>query len=647
MAIDKIKKAAFLIPQDNFESFLIGLKNISSVEIISQKETEANLEQQFSGYTYQTVKSIIAKLEYLISVSTKYHILPPENIKHDTVYIRENLVQEFELLSKLYNEVDTTDKEIKSFYASIQQLEHKKLLLENFVGLNLSFKKLSQLRNYKPYFLELNIKKLNFFITKLQKLALVYYWVHSKQKNKCFIFALVHCEQENEFLEISKISDAHLYNLTQEVESDSIEEELENINNRIQNYLLLIETNTKKIKTLLEQNIEKIFDVYMQTKEIEDFITVQQNVTKTKYAKVLYCWVPEKFINRVKSLLDRFDEVNVLFFEYDKNEDIPTVLRNKPVFEPYEFVTTLYGYPKFTGIDPTGLLAPFFSLFFALCLSDIFYGVLLFLVWLFLRNKVPKKSEYYKLVILFKYLGIFSIITGVILDSFLGFSIVRDFKFPLNLAIFDPLNRPIDMLKFTFLLGFIQVIFGLTINAVKSYKDKNILSSIDSISWILFIATFAPAVYKLFFPKDLPQNLVSTSTKISFVLFLFIVIFQSRNIKNFILKPITVFVKAYNVIGFYADMLSYSRILALALATACIAQTVNLLVIQLFNAKLLGIKILEPVIAPIVFLVGHIFNFLIGCLGALVHSARLQYLEFFSKFFTAGGRPIKLFAPVK
>jgi len=124
-------------------------------------------------------------------------------------------------------------------------------------------------------------------------------------------------------------------------------------------------------------------------------------------------------------------------------------------------------------------------------------------------------------------------------------------------------------------------------------------------------------------------------------------LFQSRNIKPIFLKPINFFVKAYNTIGYYADILSYSRILALALASTAIAQTINIFVTKLFHAQLLGIKYIEPVLAPIVFVFGHIFNFLISCLGGFVHSARLQYLEFFSKFFVSGGRPIKIFQPVR
>ncbi|MDW8056384.1 MAG: V-type ATPase 116kDa subunit family protein [Elusimicrobiota bacterium] len=648
MAIDKIKKSIFIIPSDIFETFLVELKNISSVEIISQQDIKATVEEQsFLGYTYQTIKMIISKLEFLLTLISKYRIFIPTDLTSQEVFISYSLNSDLEQISNLYTEIEQIDREIKSIHTNIQNLQNKKVLIENFSGINLSFSKLRQLKNYKYFFLRINVKKLNSLIKELQKLRLSYYWIHRKVKDVYYFFVLIHNSEENNFFNLTRLFEIQILNITQEIETDSIEEEIKIINKKIADQKMLLKELEEKIKILLTPNIKKIISTYVQAREVEDFILAQQNTTKTKYSKILSCWVPEKFINKVKNLVNKFTNVSVLFIEPQKGEDIPTVLRNKPISEPYEFITTLYGYPKINTVDPTNFLAPFFTLFFALCVSDVFYGILLTLTWVFLRNKVPKYSEYYKLVTLLKYLGLTSIVIGFLLDSFLGFSVVRNFKLPLNIAVFDPLNRPIDMLKFTFLLGFVQIIFGLFINTIKSYKDNDILSSIDNLSWVLFIFSFAPVVYNLFFPKDISESLLKTSGRVSLAIFLFIVIFQSRNIKSILLKPVNILVKGYNVIGFYADILSYSRILALALASSAIAQTINILVGKLLKAELLGIKFLEPILAPIVFVGGHIFNFLLGCLGAFVHSARLQFLEFFSKFFVAGGRPIKLFTSKK
>ncbi len=648
MAIDKIKKSVFLIPQDIYEEFLLELKKISAVEIIPQQQTTSKnlIEEKFLGYSYNTIKLLITKFESIISLWKKYDT--NTNIKIDTqIFISNSLEDDLAEIETIFSEIEEINKEIKSLQNISQKIETKISLLKNFYGINLKFDKLKQLKNIKYYFLKIDKKNLENFLKETNKTETIYVWVQKKLKETIFLFVLLHNEINEKFLNILKKSEGQILNLQEEIYHSTIEEEINFLQKEFEEKQKLLIEKKEKITKIFESNIQKILNLYYQILELQDFLSVEQTVYKTKYLKIICCWIPQKFINKVKNLASKFKQINLLFFDPQKDEDVPVVLNNKKVIEPYEFVTTLYGYPKIESIDPTEFLAPFFTIFFALCLSDMFYAILMILLWLFLKNKVEKNSEYYKFIQLFKYLGLTSIICGLFLDSFLGFSIIKNFRFPLNLAIFDPLNRPIDMLKFTFLLGFIQIISGLLISCIKSFKEKEISSGIDNLSWVVFIVVFSPLVYKLFFPQDVDYKISNISSKVSLFIFIFIIIYQSRNIKPIFLKPINIFVKAYNTIGYYADILSYSRILALALASSAIAQTINLLVLRLFNAELLGIKYVEPILAPIVFIAGHLFNFVMSVLSGLVHSARLQYLEFFSKFFVSGGRAIRLFSPVR
>lgn len=649
MAIDKIQKSIFLVPQDIYEEFIVELKNISSVEIIPQQQvlTSNFDDNKFFGYSYEKVKTLTARFESIISLWRKY--CSKSNIKTDfQINISNSLQTDLSEIENIFCEIEELDKEIKFSQNTLQQLETKISLLKNFEGVKLNFDKLKQLKNVKYYFLKIETKKLENFSNSIKEFEDLFILTHKKLKDISFLFVLLHKIANEQFLNLLKKFEVQILNIQEEVSySSTIEEEIKKLQQELQEKQKLLSIEKEKINKIFESKIQKILYLYYQILELQDFLSVEQNVYKTKYIKVLHCWLPQKFRNKIENLTNKFPQINVLFFEPQKNEDIPTVLNNTKPVEPYEFITTLYGYPKVGSVDPTQFLAPFFTIFFALCLSDIFYAILMFLLWLFLKDKIEKNSEYYKFITLFKYLGITSVIGGLLLDSFLGFSIIKNFKFPLNIAIFDPLNRPIDMLKFTFLLGFIQIIFGLIISSIRSFKEKEFSSGIDNLSWVLFIIVFAPMVYKLFFPMDINPKLVSLSSKLSLFVFGFIVIYQSRDIKPIFLKPINIFVKAYNTIGYYADILSYSRILALALASSAIAQTINLLVGRLLNTELLGIKYVEPILAPIVFIAGHLFNFAMSVLGGLVHSARLQYLEFFSKFFISGGRPIKLFSPLK
>jgi V/A-type H+-transporting ATPase subunit I len=645
MAIDKIKKAVFITPQEIYENFIVELKNISCVEIIEQQKQDTY--SKLFSVSYEQIKEFTSHLESLLNVLQKYNENSSISFTKEKIVFNSDIQSEIKEIKPICDELVQLHKNINQLTSQTNIIETKLQILSNFHGVDINFSLLTKSKVISYFFIKTDVKTFEKLKEEFKKFSFVYYWVHKKVKNDFYTVIFVEKENETKFLEVTKKLDVTIFNLHEFLTCESVEKEISKLASELNNINKLKEEYTQKLINLAKEYYEKIYLIYIKCLELLDFFNVQKNFVSTQYTKIIYCWVPQKFIYKITNLLKKFPEVKTLFFEPEPDDDVPTVLNNKPISEPYEFITTLYGLPKLNGVDPTNFLAPFFTIFFSLCLSDIFYGFLMVLTWILLRKKIPKTSEYYKLVTLFKYLGITSIIVGIFLDSFLGFSLFKDFKIPIKTALLDPLNRPIDMLKFTFLLGIIQIIFGLLINTVKNFKDKEILSGIDSLSWAIFIVVFAPIVYKLFFPQDVSQSLINRCSKISLFLFLFIVFFQSRDIKPIFLKPVNFFVKAYNTIGFYADILSYSRILALALASSAIAQTINLLVAKLFNAQLLGIKYVEPALAPVVFVGGHIFNFLMGILGAMVHSARLQYLEFFSKFFVSGGRPIKLFQPIR
>jgi V/A-type H+-transporting ATPase subunit I len=645
MAIDKIKKAVFITPQEIYENFIVELKNISCVEIIEQQKQDTY--SKLFSVSYEQIKEFTSHLESLLNVLQKYNENSSISFTKEKIVFNSDIQSEIKEIKPICDKLVQLHKNINQLTSQTNVIGTKLQILSNFHGVDINFSLLTKSKVISYFFIKTDVKTFEKLKEEFKKFSFVYYWIHKKVKNDFYIVIFVEKENETKFLEVTKKLDVTIFNLHELLTCESVEKEISKLASELNNINKLKEEYTQKLINLAKEYYEKIYLIYIKCLELLDFFNVQKNFVSTQYTKIIYCWVPQKFIYKITNLLKKFPEVKTLFFEPEPDDDVPTVLNNKPISEPYEFITTLYGLPKLNGVDPTNFLAPFFTIFFSLCLSDIFYGFLMVLTWILLRKKIPKISEYYKLVTLFKYLGITSIIVGIFLDSFLGFSLFKDFKIPIKTALLDPLNRPIDMLKFTFLLGIIQIIFGLLINTVKNFKDKEILSGIDSLSWAIFIVVFAPIVYKLFFPQDVSQSLINRCSKISLFLFLFIVFFQSRDIKPIFLKPVNFFVKAYNTIGFYADILSYSRILALALASSAIAQTINLLVAKLFNAQLLGIKYVEPALAPVAFVGGHIFNFLMGILGAMVHSARLQYLEFFSKFFVSGGRPIKLFQPIR
>jgi V/A-type H+-transporting ATPase subunit I len=203
------------------------------------------------------------------------------------------------------------------------------------------------------------------------------------------------------------------------------------------------------------------------------------------------------------------------------------------------------------------------------------------------------------------------------------------------MKIADPMKNPILILGVALLLGVLQIIFGIFIKIYSKIKNKMLKEALlDDFPWIYFIFSLLIFGAKDFF--NLPQNFsifLILSAAIAMVLT------QGRKTKNILLKPFSGVLSLYGIIGYLSDALSYSRLLALCLATSVIASVVNLTA-GIFKEM---IPIVGLFFAFLILLFGHIFNIFISSLGAFIHSMRLQFVEFIPKFMEGGGKRFKPF----
>jgi V/A-type H+-transporting ATPase subunit I len=161
---------------------------------------------------------------------------------------------------------------------------------------------------------------------------------------------------------------------------------------------------------------------------------------------------------------------------------------------------------------------------------------------------------------------------------------------------------------------------------------------LDQLLWVLFLLLLVPLGYGFILGGEVPASIATFAGKGALVAAALVVLTGARKNPNPVLKVLGGVLKLYDVVGYFGDVLSYARLLALGLATGAIAMAING-VAQMAG----GIPIVGPVFAVLVLIGGHVFNLAVNCLGGFVHSARLQYLEFFSKFFTGGGRAFEPF----
>ena len=374
---------------------------------------------------------------------------------------------------------------------------------------------------------------------------------------------------------------------------------------------------------------------------------VQERIGNTAQTFVFSGWIKEKDYNELKERLRKVTRGNVEIFKIKpkKGETIPVVIENRPALKPFETVTTIYGLPLPQEIDPTPYLAPFFILFFGLCLSDAGYGIVVAaLAWIVMTIlRVPRENQgLFKILI---YGGIITFIVGALLGGWFGIvleELPSGFAWLSNALIqirqLDPLKDPIKILILSLALGVVQVLVGIAINMFWKMKQKRYLEAIlDSGLWLYFIiAIMFWAMAKM---GVLPSSLQQLGLYAVLAGAGALVLTQGRKQKNILLKFGSGVMSLYNLVGYLSDVLSYSRLLALGLATAVIAMVVNL-VAFLFKDM---IPVVGWAVMVLIMIGGHLFNMTISGLGAFIHSARLQYVEFFSKFMEGGGERFEPF----
>ncbi|HOV21300.1 MAG TPA: V-type ATPase 116kDa subunit family protein [bacterium] len=412
---------------------------------------------------------------------------------------------------------------------------------------------------------------------------------------------------------------------------------------KINNFEKYIGENIKKIKN-------EIFVIYDHYISLLDYLKTKEKVTSSKFIKCFCGWIKEKDIEKLKEAIKETSPDSFLHIvPPQKDEDVPIVLENPPLIEPFEVVTDLYGRPIYKNMDPTFALSLFFVISFGFCTSDAGYGILLILLSLILMRKFKFYPSFIKFLKLLIYGGIGAIIIGALTGGWFGDIISKlpeksiITKTLSSFIILDPLkegNNALIFLAWALIIGYIQIIWGLILNLYNSIKNK-VITDILLATSTLSVQIFAGVLVFLF--------LKGLKTGIFFYIPIFIVILNFLTImavnatsqKGLLIKGFWAIYSAYSVIAgnLLGDVLSYSRLFGLGLTSTVLAIVVNQIV---FMAG--GIPFIGPLFAVIIFLLGHFGNLAINLLGSYVHTSRLQYLEFFTKFYQGGGKPFSPFS---
>ena len=374
----------------------------------------------------------------------------------------------------------------------------------------------------------------------------------------------------------------------------------------------------------------------------DDIVTSNNTFVMTGY-------VPEPDARKLKEHLERTYDAGVEL-EEAVEPDAPVKLKNNKFSEPVESVIATYSYPDKHEADPTSVMAIFYYIFFGLMFSDAGYGLVMALACGICLLKFKNMEQGLRRSMkMFFWCGVSTTFWGLLFGSFFGDAVAVISKTFFNAAPpdipglvtpiwFNPVTDPMKMLMFSFLLGIIHLFTGLAIQAYNDIRHKEYLAILyDVISWYLLVGGAILALLSMEMMENiagflLPPVCMKIGGIMAAVGAVIILFFSGRESKNPIIRLAKGAYGLYGATGYLSDILSYSRLLALGLATGVIAQVFNQI------GSMMGSGVISAIIFIIIFVIGHGLNIGINALGAYVHTNRLQFVEFFGKFYTGGGR---------
>ena len=408
---------------------------------------------------------------------------------------------------------------------------------------------------------------------------------------------------------------------------------------------------TNKLKDLNKERekLEILADYYRMESSRQE---ATSKFLRSEKAVFISGYVASKLADKVVLELESNFKLFVQVIKPDPKEEVPVLLENKGIGRAMGGIVESFGLPGKHEIDPSFIMGIFYIFLFGLMLSDAAYGIIIFGTCFFLLKKFPRMEESMKKALnLFKYCGISTFIWGVLFGGYFGDVVTVFSETFLGKTVtipalwFAPIEDPMKLLMYSMLFGIIHLFTGLAIKGYMCIRDKEYMNFLcDVVFWFMLLV----GLIMMFLPSQLfaslaqvtitmPKTLGEAAKYMAIAGAVGILLMGGRGRKNPGLRLALGAYDLYNITSWLSDLLSYSRLLALSLATGVIASVFNQM------GSMMGDGIVGIIFFIIIFVVGHLFNMGINLLGAYVHTNRLQYVEFFGKFYEGGGRPFNPF----
>lgn len=635
MAIVKMKKFKLFALEKDRKSLLKELQKFSYVHFVKTKEDDESLKEIEFNQDMTVIKEKSQKVKWMLNYFSK--LFPKDTKKEiDESSVKETLFVLVEQqaskydFSNDYENLANISREIDSNKEEITNLETYRKELSKWLNIKESLGNLKAFKTAK-FFLGTVAKK-NFepLKDKLRNFEHTYIEEISDESSQINIMLLTSNTEEKELK-----NELKTYSFT-ETNFDfdtSFNEEYEKTKSR--------EEELKKVNEKLKGKVEKLLKLIpkllIQKEYLDNALmreTVVSNFKATDTVNVIEGYIPLDMEEEFKKIVNKnSNKSNYLeITEVDKDdEEVPILLKNSGITGLFASITQMYALPKYNEIDPTAILSIFYWIFFGMMVADFAYGLILFILSglaLMIGKFDENKRKFLKF---FFALSFSTMIWGLLYGSAFGDLI----KLPTQ--VLDSSKDFMSIFILSIIFGAIHLVIALGIKAYILIKNGYFMDVIyDVFLWYLTLTSLIILLLAgRFGLSEFTKNIFIACAVIGM---LGIVVFGARDAKTLVGRIGGGLYSLYGITSYIGDFVSYLRLMALGLAGGFIASAINIIVKMLVSKGILGI-----ILGVVVFTLGQSFNIFLSFLSSYVHTSRLTYVEFFSKFYEGGGKAFKKF----
>lgn len=609
--IAPMKKVSIVCMKEDREKVLTALQH-SALMMITASDTGVPGGDKDSGERQRRVDQLLRELNKYGDKKGLFD-QPADVAQSDFDSVSDETVDLCKKLEELIEQRDTANAEISSLNGTLD-------VLREWTELKVSGEDLTATQSTEIITGRIPVAKLEEFHESLKDTVAHCETVSEDEKTARIL--LVYLKDQSGDIR-TLLSSYEFEEVRLPIEKGSVAQNIQSITERL-------DTLSKESKKLADElgtiakesktDVETLFEQYRA-----DTDRAEVRLEETVETVFIEGWVRADCLEKLEGTVSKATEVyGVESRDPLEDEDVPTSLTNNKVVSQFEGITEMFNPPKYGDFDPNAVMAPWYWIIFGMMMGDAGYGLMM-AVLIFAAKKLMKpKGGTEKLMNVLLYSSITTIIFGILFGSYFGEEFI-----PAVLP-FTAMGDPIKMLLLTIVVGVIHIFTGMITKIVIDVKNGRLLDAIfDQVSWMLVIAGIG-----MIFIKPLQKvGMIVAIAGAAIILFT-----AGRSKKGLFGKIAGGLGGLYNITSYFSDILSYSRILALSLATGVVGMVMNML------AEMVQGNIFGFIFSLLIYIVGHVFNLVLGLLSAYVHACRLQYIEFYGKFYEGGGSVFKPFS---